>query len=386
MLLCLGAASCGGGEKYVGGGGTGQTDRGDGVAPSGGVQDSAGTQNGDDATLDGVREGNPDVARAPGNDEPGGAGGTSACDPSVAPPASVPMGWATQGAGTTGGGDATPEIVTGGQAFALAIEGDEPRVIHVNGSFRGRFLVGSNKTIVGVCGAELQGHVRFSGSQNVIFRNLKVVGNDCSESPDDCSAGDDAISVLNGSSHLWFDHLDVSDGSDGNLDITQGADFITVSWTKFWYSHARTDPDAGESGHRFSNLIGASDNNAAVSGGRLNVTFHHDWWADNVDQRMPRSRYGQIHVMNNLFTSAGNSYCTNAGFMATLLVENNVYRGVNRPLAPATGGSMLAVGNLFQGTEGNTDDTGEGFVPPYQYALDSTDGLPDAIMAGVGPR
>ena len=40
---------------------------------------------------------------------------------------------------------------------------------------------------------------------------------------------------------------------------------------------------------------------------------------------MPRTRRGKIHVYNNLFTAKGNSYCTNAGFEATLLVENNVY-------------------------------------------------------------
>jgi pectate lyase len=39
----------------------------------------------------------------------------------------------------------------------------------------------------------------------------------------------------------WFDHCDISDGSDGNLDITNGSDLVTVSWTQFHYSTKRTE-------------------------------------------------------------------------------------------------------------------------------------------------
>src|SRR6185503_7659822 len=120
-------------------------------------------------------------------------------------------------------------------------------------------------------------------------RNLKVVGRNCQDAPQDCSAGEDAISVNGGAQHLWFDHLDVSDGSDGNLDITQGSDFVTVSWSKFSYSSMRTDPMAGTSGHRFSNLVGASDTDPSDVN-HLNITWHHNWWAQNVNQRMPRTR------------------------------------------------------------------------------------------------
>jgi len=49
----------------------------------------------------------------------------------------------------------------------------------------------------------------------------------------------------------------------------------------------------GPSGHRFSNLIGSGDN-VLTDVGHLNVTWHHDWWAENVNQRMPRTRFGQI--------------------------------------------------------------------------------------------
>jgi pectate lyase len=101
---------------------------------------------------------------------------------------------------------------------------------------------------------------------------------------------------------------------------------------------------------------------------------------------MPRTRFGKILVFNNLFTSAGDVYCTNAGFMASVLVENNVYIGVNTALSPDANGDMLARGNVFQATTGNTAATGTGFVPPYAYTLDATAALAATLMTDVGPK
>ena len=102
---------------------------------------------------------------------------------------------------------------------------------------------------------------------------------------------------------------------------------------------------------------------------------------------MPRTRRGNIHVFNNLYTSAGNSYCTNAGIDTHVLVENNAYIGVNNPLSPDANGDMLARGNLFQNVTGNqTDDGGSGFTPPYAYTLDPTSNLSATLMSQVGPR
>ena len=311
-------------------------------------------------------------------------------DPCTTPPPASPLiGWASVDAmgqnGTTGGGDAAPIWARTEASFMTSVAGTASRVIYVTGKLSGSFGIGSNKTIVGLCGAEIHGHLELSRSINVIVRNLTVVGNNCTDSPSDCSGGADAITVSNSSHHIWFDHDDVYDGSDGNLDVTSGSDFVTISWTKFHYSTARTDPLAGRSGHRFSNLIGSADD---VPGdvGHLNVTFHHDWWADNVDQRMPRDRNGKIHVLNNLFTSQGNSYCTNAGFQASLLVENNIYIGVSNPLKPDANGDMLARGNLFDGTSGTQSASGTGFVPDYPYTADPTAGLAATLMREVGPR
>jgi pectate lyase len=120
--------------------------------------------------------------------------------------------------------------------------------------------------------------------------------------------------------------------------------------------------------------------------GHLNVTWHHDWWADNVNQRMPRTRAGKIHLFNNLFTAAGDSYCTNAGDGAHLLVESNVYSGVKAPLQPDSDGDMLAKNNIFTNTSGTTTANGTGFSPTYSYSADAASGIQAAVQAGAGPQ
>ncbi len=316
-----------------------------------------------------------------------GTGGTGDC---MTPPTASPsVGWASVNAsgvnGTTGGGDGTPVVVTSASSLSSNISGNTARVIYVNGSLSGSFSIGSNKTIVGVCGAQLKGHIEVNGSSNVIVRNIKIVGNNCSDSPQDCSSGADAVSVTNDAHHVWFDHTDISDGSDGNFDINHRSDYITISYTKFSYSSARTDPQAGSSGHRFSNLISSSDSDTSDAG-HLRITFHHDWWEKNVDQRMPRTRFGRIHVFNNLYTTSGNLYCTSSGYQASLLVENNVYIGVKNPLEVRDGGDMRATGNVFTNTSGTSSANGSGFTPGYTYTLDATSGLEASLRAEVGPH
>jgi hypothetical protein len=126
-----------------------------------------------------------------------------------------------------------------------------------------------------------------------------------------CSSGYDAVTIINGAHHIWVDHCDISDGTDGNLDVSLGSDNVTISWTKFHYT-SRTDPVGNDStgayGHRFSNLVGGADN-LPGDVGLLNVTWHHDWWADHAVERMPRVRYGKNHIFNNLYSSSGNNYC-----------------------------------------------------------------------------
>jgi pectate lyase len=375
-----------------------------GGASNGGVQ-SAGSTGvaGAMPTAGSASGGSSGSSAGSGGSAMGGSGGGSAgSGPCTTPPvAEAVKGWASVSgmstATTTGGGNATPQVVTTLDAFKAAVGGTNAAVVYLNAKLApASVAIGSNKTIVGICGAEFHGHLGLSKSVNVIVRNLKIVGygvGDCTKDPDfdaavGCSSGADAVSISSASHHVWFDHCDVSDGTDGNLDINAGSDFITISWTKFHYTN-RTDnvgnDSTGAAGHRFSNLIGSGDD-VPEDVGHLNVTWHHDWWAENVNQRMPRTRRGKIHVVNSLYTSVGNSYCTNSGFETHLLVENNVYNGVKNPLSPDANGDMLARGNVFTGTSGTTTANGTGFTPPYAYTPEATGSLAAAIMTGAGPH
>jgi pectate lyase len=278
--------------------------------------------------------------------------------------------------------------VTSLSALNSAASGTTARVILVSGTISGDVTIGSNKTIMGACGgaATIRGMIMMDGSTNVILRNLNIIGKNCSDLAA-CEGGDDTITIQDRSSRIWIDHCNISDGSDGNLDITHGSDYITVSWTKFFYSAPRSN------GHEFSNLIGNSDSNGSEDSGHLRVTFHHTWWAQNVDQRMPRVRFGQVHLFNNLWTSTGNLYCVGVGASANILLENSVFNGVRDPINTSNVSSnsesvLESNGNIFTNTSGRTSEVGSGdaFNPPYSYTLDAASGVQAALQAGVGPR
>ncbi len=317
----------------------------------------------------------------------GGGGGVSigvTCTPQTWD--ADPIGWATQGSGTSGAGPnaTTPVVATSASQLTSALAGSGSSLIHVSGKISGTFKVGSNKTILGLCGAEVDGSLDLTNSVNVIIRNLKVVGFNCTDSPSDCSSGHDAVHVEGTARNLWFDHMDIADGSDGNLDITNGANFVTVSWTIFHYSSKRTDPIAGATGHRFCNLIGAADT-VTSDAGFLNTTFHHVWWSDNVNQRMPRVRFGKVHVFNSLYTAAGDSACIEVGVSCNIRSENNVFQGVSNTVdsTHSNGASIIqSIGNIGSTTNINSP----AFTPPYLYTAEPASSVAASVMAGSGVK
>lgn len=305
-----------------------------------------------------------------------------------APFDTAPVGWAAVpdlgSEGTTGGdGGEVVEVKTTAELVAQAKRAG-PRVILVNGVVGdgGRVGIASNLSVIGLPGAEFHGGLRVSGSVNVVIRNLKIVGNNCSDSPEDCSGGADALSIGDSAHHVWVDHCDISDGSDGNLDVNDGADYVTISWTKFSYSGLRPG------GHQFSNLVGSSDNEPGDAG-HLRVTYHHVWWGEHIRERMPRVRYGAVHVFNSLYTSKGNSYCIGVGAFANVLTEANVFFEVRDPIESSSYSNDQSVvvsrENLYVGASGENQDRGSAvFVPPYTYALDEVRSVKSAVENGAG--
>jgi pectate lyase len=212
---------------------------------------------------------------------------------------------------------------------------------------RVRIRVGGNTTIVGLGQkAMIRGawfDVRGTATtpvSNIIIRNLTFQDTyDCFPQWDPTDGADGNWNALYDSislrfvDHVWVDHNTFEDRDtadtkqpkyfgrlfqihDGELDITNAADLVTVSWNRF-------------ANHDKVSLIGSSDtgNTAAGDRGKLRVTLHHNFY-DNVGQRTPRVRFGQVHVYNNYFkvvNNPGYGYSWGVGVESQIYAENNYF-------------------------------------------------------------
>lgn len=300
-----------------------------------------------------------------------------ACLGSGSTAVAMPMGFASLNGGTTGGaGGPTVVATTSGQFQTFATQSGALNIM-VDGTLNvGGVEVASDKTIMGVGSTgELIGSLQFDNVSNVIVRNLWI------SNPNDDGEGD-AI-TLRESSNVWFDHNNVSDAPDGLLDIVSESDFVTVSWNKFFYtSDYATNVNTN---HRFAMLIGNSDS-ATEDADNLRVTLYNNHWGENVRERMPRVRYGEVHVFNEYVNSPGNNYVVRSALEAEVLVENSYLENVDDPLEKQQTGLVEESGNLFINTTGSTDDGDNVFDPSYSYFLHAAADVKDLVLgyAGVG--
>jgi len=228
--------------------------------------------------------------------------------------------------------------------------------------------VPANTSLIGVgSDAKLIGaQVRLDNVDNVIIRNITFVDAfDCFPAwdPLDGALGNwnsqyDNI-ALRGATHVWVDHSAFNDGThpdsaqpvyfgrpfqvhDGALDITNASDLVTVSWNRF------TDHDK-------TMLIGSSDS-ATADVGKLRVTIHHNLF-ENLGQRVPRVRFGQVHVYNNFYNiknAETHVYSWGVGTQSQIFAQNNFFRtptGLsNAELISRFNGTMIhAEGTLING-------------------------------------
>jgi len=168
--------------------------------------------------------------------------------------------------------------------------------------------------------------IQVKESENVIIKNLSVIApNDLFPEwdPTDGIHGSwnseyDAI-VISNSTNVWVDNCYLSDGEktidttpltfgkyielhDGLLDVVNAADLVTISNNRF-------------ENHQKTSLIGNSDSKT-TDRGHLRVTIYNNVFV-NCDERLPRVRFGKVHVFNNFFYSE----TFNAGYPA-LTVKN----------------------------------------------------------------
>ncbi|MBY0427413.1 MAG: hypothetical protein K2Q22_17390, partial [Cytophagales bacterium] len=105
--------------------------------------------------------------------------------------------------------------------------------------------------------------------------------------------------------------------------------------------------------------------------GKLRITFQYNWWSEGCVERMPRVRFGKLHIVNNLYNSSVSKYCILAGYHADLLIENNAFINVKTPI-DITQGTFVGVtarNNIFSGTTGNTLGSGTSFTPHYTLSI-----------------
>jgi pectate lyase len=274
--------------------------------------------------------------------------------------------------GTTGGETGPTIRPRNAQEIDDAVRASGASVIEISGTIQLGDVVpqiSSDKTLIGVNGAELVGSVRILDARNVILRNIRFNGGGV-------PGNRDAVEV-DGSTCVWVDHCEFFDGPDSNLDIVRGSDLVTVSWSKFYYAVKNDD-------HRFGSVCGNSDTDTP---GRINVTFHHNFWAERLLKEMPGVRHGKVHIFNNYFASAGNEYCIAARYMSELLVENNFFEGVNNPIVfevDADTAKVVETGNVYVETTGTPASRGVSFLPPYPYALETAEAARESVLAEAG--
>jgi pectate lyase len=295
--------------------------------------------------------------------------------------------------GTTGGAGGPTVTVSTYSALVSAVGDHSPRVVQVSGTISGPgplVDVGSNKTIVGLSGATLSGfglnisgwraeqvaqfrrdwceaeHAgQFTYTKNVIVRNLTFTG-----------YPDDGINVACWSHHIWIHHNTFLAGTDGALDIKRGSNWVTVAWNKF----VGTDKTM---------LLGHDDSNGAQDRGKLNVTYHHNWFQNTV-QRHPRVRFGKAHVYNNYGENIQN-YFIGSSLESDIYADGN-YLDINgyptQEQGSASGKLTWHSSNLVVRGKAVEVNTGNAFLPTtyYGYALDPASSVPSIVRANAGAR
>lgn len=274
-----------------------------------------------------------------------------------------PDGFAALGGGTSGGSAAAAAQIytaTNRQQLltALADGGSLPKIIKVVGTIdmsegqpfasradqeqRAAVRLPSNTTLIGAGpGAGLvNGRIEIIGVSNVIVRNLHISA-PCDVAPvwdptdgatGSWNAAYDAISIQ-GAERVWIDHNTITDAPltddqlpiengkprqchDGAIDITRGANYVTLSYNLI-------------DKHDKTLLIGHSDSYTADIG-RLKVTIANNVFS-NVTQRVPRVRYGQVHLLNNYHVGSksaspyAHSYAVGIGIGAQVISQANVH-------------------------------------------------------------
>ncbi len=303
----------------------------------------------------------------------------------------APFGYGASATGGTGG--SVVKVTSASQLeSALLSSGKKIIIVTQNIQFTSLLKVKvQDKTILGLPGVKLYNSTvptsktqaeektgilyLKSGSSNVIIRNLIFEGSGAfdSESADGL--------CLDAATKIWVDHCDFLDGVDGNFDIKDATDNVTVTWCRFRYlkspkAKSSWTADGGSDDHRYSNLVGSGSSDKPTN---RRITYAYNWWDEGCVQRMPRARHSQFHLLNNYWSSSVASACLGLGG-CTAYVEGCYFAQKKSVIYKDYSSSDNASGNKlnfvasYGAKDGLPSSVGTVSAPTYSYtALSYTD-------------
>ena len=197
-------------------------------------------------------------------------------------------------------------------------------------------------------------------SSNLIFENLIFTAPAITVQD---TSSRRALSLHNGTHHVWVDHCVFEEYPLVELDVKRGSHNVTISWSRF--ENAQTGV-----------LFGLAAD--IIMDTAQSLTMHHNYFA-GLSQDGILAHGGKLHAYNNFFDSVEKSgvVCSDS---AHCLIEKNVfnnelpvtlYRWYNEDGSPvdSTVGFVNMVENKFSvgGSDSDFADHAVGFVPDYKY-------------------
>ena len=197
-------------------------------------------------------------------------------------------------------------------------------------------------------------------SSNLIFENLTYTAPAITVQD---TSSRRALSLHNGTHHVWVDHCVFEEYPLVELDVKRGSHNVTISWSRF--ENAQTGV-----------LFGLAAD--IIMDTAQSLTMHHNYFA-GLSRDGILAHGGKLHAYNNFFDSVEKSgvVCSDA---ARCLIEKNVfnnelpvtlYRWYNEDGSPvdSTVGFVNMVENKFSagGSDSDFADHAVGFVPDYKY-------------------
>ena len=218
-------------------------------------------------------------------------------------------GWASLNGGTVGGLGGDTIFVDNRSQLLDAISISGSAIISIRDTIY--LLDGEQLEVtasnISIIGSDRNAMIRNGGlmiiGNNVIIQNLSI-GDSYIDGHWDGKGEPNTDCLTLYGRNILVDHCELYKSYDGLVDIVhkgmEPADYITVSWTKF-------------SNHNKAILVGSNDEDTLCRG-HLNLTIHHCWFDGyskfydavdgkyyNLNQRLPRVRFGKVHVFNNYY-------------------------------------------------------------------------------------